>query len=368
MKKVLFTVIISIVVLSLNAQPIITGAPFLTITPDSRGSGMGDNGVATSPDVASIFYNSAKYPFMEKKAGLMVSYSPWLKGLASDMQVNYLSGFYKINNLQSFQTSLKYFYIGEIIFTNNNGEEIFRGKATEFAFTGGYSLKMNDYWAAALNLKFIYSNLTAGANTGSQTHPGIAAAGDLSFYYRKDISLGKLPSTISWGLTMQNMGTKIDYGSSFRPFIPTNLKTGFALNMNFDEFNSLQLSFEMNKLMVPTQDSTMNLAEYYSIPVTEGMIRSFYDSPGGFSEEMQEIIWSGGAEYGYNNMLFLRSGLFLENANKGGRKFISVGLGFKYSVFDIDFSYLIPFGITDSPLKNTMRFTLSFYFDKNNNK
>lgn len=363
MKKVLLTAIISIIVFTLNAQPIITGAPFLTITPDSRGSGMGDNGVATSPDVASIFYNSAKYPFMKKKSGLMLSYSPWLKGLASDMQVNYLSGFYKINDMQSFQASLKYFYIGEIIFTNNNGEEIFRGKASEFAFSTGYSMKMTDYLSGALNLKFIYSNLTAGANTGSQTHPGIAAAGDLSFYYRKDITLGKLPSKINWGISFQNMGTKIDYGSSLRPFIPTNLKTGVGLNMDLDDFNSLQLSFEMNKLMVPTPDSANN---YWDMSVTEGMIRSFYDAPGGFKEEMQEIIWSGGLEYAYNQMLFLRSGLFYENSNKGGRKFVSVGLGFRYSIFDIDFSYLIPFGISDSPLKNTMRFSLSFYFDKNN--
>jgi len=344
MKKFSLLLLILAFFINLQAQEesiISTGVPFLGITPDARAGAMGDIGVANSPDVSSIFYNSAKYSFIEKKSGLQISYSPWLSGIASDMSINYLSGYYKINTNQVFAASFKYFSIGEIQFTNERGEQIKASSPNEFAFTGAYSMLLTDNFSASIALKFIYSNLTGGVSTGQTTHPGIAVAGDLGFYYNKPFAIKSNDARFNWGLSLTNIGTKIDYGSSLRPFIPTNLRTGVGTLYNFDEYNSLELSFEMNKLMVPTPDPTSSLS-YYDISVTEGIIQSFYDAPNGFSEEIHEIIWSTGLEYIYNDILSLRGGFFYENPNKGGRRFVSTGIGFKYSVFNIDFSYLIP--------------------------
>jgi hypothetical protein len=367
MKKITFLLLLAIIVKAqmwaqdVTERPVQPGVPFLTIAPDARGSAMGDIGVATSPDVSSIFYNAAKYSFIDKKAGIAASYSPWLRGIASDMSINYISGFYKINSRQVFATSLKYFAIGEIQFTNEFGQPITATKPNEFALSAAYSMMFTDNFSGAISMKFIYSNLTGGVSTGLQTHAGVAVAGDLGFYYNKNLTIKNHDSKFTWGIALQNLGTKINYGSNIRPFIPSNLKTGIGFSYKLDEFNSFSFSTEMNKLMVPTPDSA---GSYYDLSVTEGIIRSFYDAPGGFKEELHEVIFSGGLEYNYNNLFFLRGGIFYENPNKGGRRFFSTGLGFKYSVFSIDFSYLVPL-YTNSPLANTMRFSLSFYFDKN---
>lgn len=368
MKKISLFLLIAIFSIISQAQDatesiITTGVPFLGITPDARAGAMGDVGAATSPDITSIFYNAAKYSFIEKKSGIEISYCPWLRGITSDMSINYASGYYKINDKQVFAASFNYFSIGEIQFTDEFGQTITGYNPNEFALTGAYSMLLTKDFSGSIALKFIYSNLTGGISGYSDAHAGIAVAGDLGFYYNKPFYIKNKEARFNWGINLSNLGTKINYGSSLMPFIPSNFKTGVGGKYSFDDFNSLELSFELNKLLVPTPNS-LTPTDYYDISVTEGIIQSFYDAPGGFKEEMHEIIWSSGLEYTYNDMLSLRGGIFYESPNKGGRRYASTGIGFKYNVFTIDFSYLIPI-YTQSPLANTMRFTLSFYFDKN---
>ena len=368
MKKIFLLLMIISFFTSLQAQDntesiVTTGVPFLGIAPDARGGAMGDIGVANSPDITSIFYNPAKYSFIKKQSGFQLSYTPWLRGITTDMSINYASGYFKINQRQAFAASFKYFSIGSIQFTNERGEQITAYSPREFVLTGAYSMLLTENFSSSISLKFISSNLTGGVSTGQQTHPGVAVAGDLGFYYNKPFSIKSKDARFNWGLDISNLGTKINYGSSLRPFIPTNLRTGVGLKYKLDEFNSMDISFEMNKLLVPTPNPNSSVS-YYDISVTQGIIQSFYDAPGGFKEEMHEIIWSSGLEYTYNDIFSLRGGFFYENPNKGGRRFISTGIGLKYNVFNIDFSYLIPV-YTQSALANTMRFTLSFYFDRN---
>ncbi len=347
-----------------NAESIITTAvPFLTIAPDPRGGAMGDLGVATSADISSLYYNAAKYSFMEKISGVQANYSPWLPKIANDMALHYLSGYYKINEKQAFAFSMKYFQIGEIQFTNEYGEYITASKPNEFALTGGYSMLLTDNFSGAISMRFIYSNLTGGVSGASSqlTHAGIAVAGDLAFFYNKPLTIGGKDAVARWGINFQNLGTKISYGTSLRPFIPTNLKTGAGLEYTIDDFNSIAVNLELNKLMVPTPDST---GPHFDMSVTEGIFTSFADAPGGFKEELHEITESFGLEYAYNQMFFIRSGVFYENANKGGRQFLTLGIGFKFSVFELNYSYLVPL-YRDNALANTMRFSFGFYFNQN---
>ena len=377
MKKAVFFVFLMILGTSIFAQIkdkeliISTGVPFLTINPDSRGSGMGDIGVATTPDITSIFHNPAKFSFAEKKAGIQISYSPWLHTIASDMSINYLSGYFKINEQQAFSASLKYFSIGEIQFTDELGQTITGFTPHEFAFTTAYSMKLTENFAGSIGLKMIYSNLTGRISTGATTHPGFAVAGDLSFYYNKPIMIKNNDAIISWGINLSNLGTKISYGTFISPFIPANFRTGIGLKYFIDDYNTIEFGFDINKLMVPTPASYDSLDGEWvivkgtapDVNVTEGIIRSFYDSKS-FSEEIHETMFGTGVEYAYNNTVFVRTGLFYESPYKGSRRFITAGIGFKFNVFNIDFSYLIPI-YTHSPLEGTMRFSLSFYFNKN---
>lgn len=349
---------------------ITTAVPFLTITPDARAGAMGDIGAATSPDITSIFYNAAKYSFIEKKSGLQTSYSPWLNKIASDMSINYLSGFFKINDQQAFAASLKYFRIGSIQFTDQYGNNTIAYSPNEFALTGAYALRLTDYFAGSISLRVILSSLTGGATTGSVSHAGFAAAGDLAFAYNRPVYLKGNDAVISWGVTFSNIGTKISYGSDLRAFIPTNFKTGVGFKYAFDEFNSLELGIDINKLMVPSpaiydDNGQVVVGTPPDASVTEGIFRSWGDAPNGFSEEIHEVMLGTGLEYAYNDLFFLRGGLFYESPQKGGRRFFSTGLGFRYNVLVLDFSYLVPI-YSHSPLEATMRFTLSFYFNRNN--
>ncbi len=372
MKKTFFLMLSLILAANLYAQDydenaITTPVTFLTITPDAKASGMGDIGAATDPDITSIFHNPAKYSFIDKKSGFETSYSPWLHKLATGMSIMYLAGYHKINDRQAFAASLKYFSIGEIQFTDEYGNNTIPYKPNEFAITGSYSMKLTDNLSGAVSLRAILSNLTGGG--ASQL--GFAASGDLSVYYQKPITINSTDDAqITWGLNLSNIGSKISYGSEITAFIPANFKTGVGFKYFLDEYNSIQLGLDMNKLMVPSPaiyDANNNVivgTDPQETSTVEGIFVSFADAPNGMSEEWHEIMWGTGLEYGYNDLLFARAGFFYENPHKGNRRYLTAGFGFKYNVLNLDFSYLIPIQ-TVSPLESTMRFTLSFYFDRN---
>ena len=365
---------------TLNA--ITTAVPFLSIAPDSRAGAMGDIGCATSADANSQSYNPAKYAFSENEFGFSVSYSPWLRHLVNDINLAYLAGYWRITDMDAIGASLRYFSLGSIDFMDEYGQFISSQNPNEFAIDFTYSRKLIDELSIAITPRFIYSNLTAGQFVnGQETRAGLAGAADLSLFYEQDFEAkGLNNSTLRAGLCISNMGNKMSYSSGTlrRDFLPTNLKLGIGYEMDFDSYNKLTINGEINKLLVPTNpiyltdedgrivyDEANNpVIEYGKDPdvsVPQGMIQSFYDAPGGFKEEMQEVMWALGAEYSYRNLFFVRLGYFHESQYKGNRQFLSVGAGIKYSVFGIDVSYLVATK-QYHPLANTLRFTLNFDF------
>jgi hypothetical protein len=364
-------------------RTITTAVPFLLIAPDARAGALGDIGVATSPDANSMHWNPAKYAFIDSKMGFSVSFTPWLRNLGiNDMYLAYLSGYYKINDLQAVAASLRFFTLGEIMFTNIEGglEGIY--KPTEWAFDATYSRKFSKNWSGAVAGRFIYSNLTQGQNVGgAETSAGISVAADVSVFYTKELDLGSLDGNISWGLNINNIGTKISYSETTikKDFIPTNFRTGAAFLVNIDDFNSLTFSLDINKLLVPTppvyaRDEDGNFlvgadgnyivekGQNPDVSVVQGMIQSWYDAPNGFEEEMREFYFGIGTEYWYNKRFAIRAGFFWEDKYKGNRKFFTLGAGLKYNVFGLDFAYLIPTE-QQNPLANTLRFSLLFDFE-----
>jgi hypothetical protein len=354
---------------ALNA--IQTAVPFLTIAPDSRAGAMGDAGVATSPDGYSLHWNPAKFAFIDGKAGVGISYSPWLRTLVPDMNIAYLSGYFRIDSKQVVAASLTYNSFGEVIFTDDFGSTINTFKANEFAVDGAYSRLFSENFSGGIALRFIYSNLTGGIpSNGTETKPGISFAADLSGYYRKKIELAGKSGQLAVGLNFSNIGSKMSYTDSQDPdFIPMNLKLGTSGTINLDSYNSITLSIDLNKLLVPTppkydiivKDSIVaGKSPNVSVPVA--IFQSFYDAPGGFSEELHEITYSFGTEYWYNKQFALRCGYFHENASKGNRKYFTAGAGVRMNIFSLDFSYLMPLA-QNNPLARTIRFTLSFDFN-----
>jgi hypothetical protein len=384
-KKVLITCIAISALIVIKAQddddilgrqaslnPILTTVPFLTIAPDSRSSAMGDAGVASSPDLNSQHWNSSKYVFMEQKAGVSLSYTPWLKNLGvTDLNLLYLSGYYKFDERQSISGGLRYFNLGTINYTTPTGEPAGTGKPNEFAIDAGYSRLFGENFSGGIIFRFIYSDIAGG--TGSlnniEYNPGISVASDLSVYYQKPLQIDNRDAEMAFGLNISNIGTKMAYSNSDdKEFIPTNMRLGGRFSMNLDEYNALGITFDLNKLLVPTppvrdDDDNVTAGKEDNVGTIEGMVQSFYDAPGGFSEEMREIMWSVGGEYWYRNQFAVRAGYFHEAEMKGNRKYFSAGIGLKLNVFSLDFSYLIPSGGRTSPLANTMRFTLGFAFE-----
>jgi hypothetical protein len=357
-----------------GANTITTAVPFLTITPDSRAGGMGDAGVGLTPDVSSQHWNPAKHVFMESDMGVGLSYSPWLRNLVDDINLAYLSGYKKLDDVQAISASLRYFSLGDIIFTSEFGTIEGQQSPNEFAIDLGYSRKLSDNFAGAVALRYIRSDLTGGQLVGGvPTYAGNSFAADVAFYWYKELRVNRKDNLFSAGINIQNIGSKISYTEGeTKDFIPTNLMLGAAYTANLDDYNSFTFSLEANKLLVPTPpaDSTQYDPDGVILPSginsdigpIEGMIVSFYDAPGGFQEEMQEINFAVGIEYWYNKQFAIRGGYFYEHENKGNRKYFTAGAGLKMNVFALDFSYLLPTQ-RNHPLENTLRFTLSFDID-----
>lgn len=343
-----------------------TAVPFLRVAPDARAGGMADVGISVSADPNGWFHNPAKMAFAEKDLGFSVTYTPWLRQLVNDIYLASVYGFKRIDDMQTIGGSLRYFSLGNITFTNQSGQFIGDFRPNEFAIDAGYSRKLSDYFSAGTMLRFIYSNLATGQQVnGVDVRPGTSVAADLSFFYQNpDIELGDMDATLAWGLNISNLGAKITYTADAqnRDFLPSNIGTGVSLNMQLDDYNQLLISLDMNKLLAPTPDTT-GTQEWKEQSVPSAVLGSFSDAPGGFSEEFREIIFQLGAEYWYDNQFAVRAGYFYEADTKGGRNFFTVGLGLKYNVFGLNFSYLIPTTNQRNPLDNTLRFSLNFDFD-----
>jgi hypothetical protein len=362
---------------------ITTGVPFLTITPDSRSGGMGEVGAALSPDANTIHWNPAKLAFMENPFGISLSYTPWLKHLVPDINLSYLTGYYKIDELSGFGASLRYFTLGDIVFTDMSNQNLGTFSPNELAVDGAYARKLSDNFSIGVALRFIYSNLTGGISlNGADSRPGISFAGDASWYYRKpEASLWGQEVDWALGMNISNIGSKISYiKNAESDFIPITLRFGGYLNFHLDEYNELAIVCDLTKLLVPTLpyvdpdsigpngDPIIIFGKSSDVGVPQGMVQSFYDAPGGFKEEMREINPSLGLEYWYAKTFAVRAGYFYEHRTKGNRQYFTTGVGLKYNTLSFDVSYLIDArrrSIGTSPLANTLRFTLKFNFNQN---
>lgn len=371
--------------LAKNTNVITTAVPFLLIGPDARAGGMGDAGVASMPDCNSIHWNAAKLAFIDDKQqmGFSVSYAPWLRQLVPDINLAYISFYYKLPNHQTIGSSLRYFSLGNIEFTDNNGTTIGNFNPNEYAFDFAYSRQLSDNFSVAMTARYIYSNLTGATSVGgTYTHPGRSMGVDIASYYRsKEIKVSGKSSTISAGICISNIGPKISYSNSGTTnFLPINLRMGPALTMNLDKYNKLSFILDINKLLVPTppvyatdasgnpiKDANGNYVieagKDPNVGVATGIFQSFNDAPGGATEEFHEIDWCGGMEYWYADQFAARLGFFYENKTKGGRQYFTMGAGFRLNVLNIDAAYLIPLS-QQNPLQNTLRITLGFNFGK----
>ena len=365
----------SAVIVNAQTKPInvvTTAVPFLRISPDARAGGMGDAGIATIPDANSSFWNQAKIPFAESKAGIGVTYTPWLKGLdLNDVYLAALAGYYRLDDQQAISGSLRYFSLGNIQFTDALGNDLQQYRPREFAVDLGYSRKLSSKLGLGIAVRYINSSLATGTYNGSTYKAGSSVAADLSVFH--DGTAGKTnASGLNWGVVLNNLGAKISYtnDATQKDFIPANLGIGLAYVKQFDPTNKITFALDLNKLLVPTPPTDSNsLAAYHSKGVVSSWFSSFGDAPGGFSEEIREVTVAGGVEYMYNNQFALRGGYFSEDATKGNRKYFTLGAGLNYNMFGLNFSYLIPSqnGINRNPLSNTLRFSLVFNLDKDTN-
>jgi len=359
-----------------------TAVPFLRITPNARSAGMGDAGIALSPDPNAMHFNASSLAFAEEKLGISATYTPWLRSLGlSDVYLAYLSAFYRFDDQQALGFDLRFFSLGSIQFTDENGEILIDGRPNEFSLSLAYARKLSENFSAALSGRFIYSNLAAGQEvpgTGEILEPGIAGAADITMTYNTPIKLKKMDSELTVGLALTNIGSKITYTrSTVRDFLPANFGLGVAYTLEFDDYNSLTFTTDINKLMAPTpcinesqvpgedtcDEDNNGIADYREQSSISGILNSWADAPGGFSEELREFYFAFGAEYWYNDLFAVRAGYFLEHALKGNRKYFTLGLGLKYNIVGIDISYLIPSTNQRNPLDNTLRFSLMFLFD-----
>lgn len=359
--------------------PVNTAVPSLSIAPDARGGGMGDNGASTTPDINSQYWNPAKYAFMYSKAGVSLSYTPWLRKLVNDVALANLSGYYKIgdSDLQAVGASLRYFSLGDVPYNPITGESTgnYSVSPYEMAFDVSYSRKLSESFSMAVVMRYIRSDMGTDPADESRV-PGNAFAADIAGYLEKYVILGNSECLWSFGFNVSNIGTKISYdGGEHNEFIPTTLRLGTGLLYPIDDYNRIGLYLDLSKYLVPSlpylqegytdeekAEYDKKKEEYNNVSGISGIFKSFGDSPDGFKGELQEVMVSIGAEYSYNEQFFLRGGYFYENANKGNRQYFSVGAGFRMSVFQLDAAYLVS-TVQSNPLDQTLRFTLSFDMD-----
>lgn len=339
-------------------SPIFIAVPSLTIAPDARAGGMGDVGAATTPDVNSQYWNPSKYVFMESDAGLSLSYTPWLRSLVSDIDLIYMAGYYKFNQRQALSGSIRYFSLGDVTIMQDELDNGYNITPLEMAVDVAYSQLLSEKFSLSAALRFIYSDLNNGAS--SDMFPGIAVAADVSAFYRTPIELTTGKGQLSLGANISNIGSKISYDKSANTnFIPANMRLGGSFDYDIDEYQRFTVSADINKLLVPSLIKTADADYYNNISSISGIFKSFGDAPGGFKEELQEVMWSIGAEYAYNKQFFVRAGYFNENEMKGNRKYFTAGAGFKLNVFQLDAGYVISTS-QSNPLDKTLRFSLSF--------
>jgi hypothetical protein len=392
-------------------NPITTAVPFLTIQPDARHGALGSAGAATSPDVYDNYHNPAKLAFLEDEAAIGLSYTPWLSNLVPGINLSYLTAAKRIDKNSSLGASLRYFTLGSIQFTDENGNQTTSFDPNEFAFDAAYSRKLAEKFSMSVSLRFIYSNLTGGqSQSGSDTKPGIAGAVDIFTYYQNDdVTLGETDATLSFGGGISNIGNKMTYSGAQSvqdrgDFLPMNFKIGGGLNLHLDDYNDLAFVFDMNKLLVPTppiygrmtpsSPETLLAGKDPNVGVATAIFSSWADAPGTpirddqgnyvddgngmaqvedgsvLAEELRELYFGFGVEYWYNKLFAARMGYFTEHRTKGNRKYLSFGVGVEYNALGIDFAYLAPFYIGNqsivgqSPLANTLQFSLTFKFDQ----
>lgn len=365
---------------------VLTAVPFLRIVSDARSGAMGDAGIATSADPNALHFNDSKLVFADKSVGVSATYTPWLRALGlNDVYLAYLTGYTQLDEFQTIGVGLRYFSLGDIAFTDDNGQPLGNGRPNEFEVKASYARKLSDKFAAGIGAKYIFSNLASGQTVnGQEISAGTAFAADISFTYRTDMQLGSTESEFTAGLALSNIGSKITYtnaASNARDFIPANFGLGAGLNMKINDYNTFAIVGEINKLMVPTPclgnpsdpdyecDNGSNggtadndIPDWKEQSSISGIFSSFGDAQGGFSEELREITYSFGMEYWYDQQFALRAGYYGEHDTKGARNYATVGLGLKYNIFGLNFSYLVPLSNQRSPLDNTLRFSLLFDF------
>ena len=381
-QRILLTLLLAVMSAGVFAQdkmdmfnPVNTSVTSQMIAPDARAAGMGDVGVATDPDVNSQYWNPAKYPFCISRAGVSLNYTPWLRQLVSDMDLAYLSGYYRIGDYSAVSASLRYFSLGEVMtnYDSTTGESSgMTINPYEMSFDVAYSLMLSEKFSIAAAVRWIYSDLTYDYT--EDTSPGSAFAADIACYYNNYINIGARECQLGIGLNISNIGSKITFGGDDNSeFISTNMRLGVALMVPIDEYNRFTIAADANKLLVPTYpkqeegESTEAYQQrvqkdYYDVSSISGIFKSFGDAPGGFKEELQEVNWSVGAEYVYNDKFTLRAGYHHESENKGNRKYFTVGAGFRMSAFSLDCGYVIATA-KSNPLDQTLRFTLGFDMD-----
>ncbi len=388
-KHILFLIFTALIVLPVQAlfaqtsidgdktifNPITTGVPFLSIAPDARGGAMGDVGVATSPDAYSQYWNPSKLAFIDGAGGMAISYTPWLRKLVKDIDLAYLSGYYKIADVQTVGASLRYFSLGEVMIRKDATSPAITAKPYDLAIDASYSRILAENFSMGVALRFIYSDLLGGApvEEAETLNPGAAVAADISAYYGSPVNFTEGQGFARAGLNISNIGSKLSYGDDLNmAFLPTNMRLGGSLTYPLDPYNKLSVNLDFNKLLVPSRpfkgddesdmDYENRLIAYNNSDPIAGIFTSFSDAPGGFSEELQEVMWSAGVEYAYNNQFFARAGYFNESANKGNRKYATIGAGFKLNVFSLDVAYVVSVA-QNNPLDQTLRFSLAFTMD-----